>query len=454
MLKEIIAQASERMQECFEAGEINQAARATHLVVRQSKMDGNGFLKTMVFGCLENPETSLNDWCQISQDLGISISKQGLDERLTEEAVTFLKNCLAKALKCLQARRGKVLSVLEQFSEVYLQDSTVQSLPISLQALFPGSGGNASPAALKIQLMFGLCSGNLVHVTLQAGRASDACYTEHVLHMLPGSLLLQDLGFFNLPALQTVHEQDNFYLSRWRQDTVIYLPEQPDSPVEMLSFLSAQTQPLADYSVQVGKTAHLPCRMIVVRLPQEVAEQRRRRLRDDAQRRGKPLSARALALCAWNVFLTNLPPERLSLHQLLACYALRWQIELIFKLWKSQAGLKHLAGLRPGRILCEIYAKLIGLLLTHFLIAPLRLWYIDQRIEISLSKAHSILQHCLSNLLPALNQDLTALQIQLEDLFQRILRLARKDKRVKSPSSLLRLALADQFDLAFLFPLA
>jgi hypothetical protein len=222
----------------------------------------------------------------------------------------------------------------------------------------------------------------------------------------------------------------------------------------MLSFLSAQTQPVGAWSVQVGKTAHLPCRMLVVRLPQKVVDQRRRRLRDDAQRRGKPLSARALALCAWNVFLTNLPPARLSLPQILACYALRWQIELIFKLWKSQAGLKHLAGLRTGRVLCEIYAKLIGLVLTHFLIAPLRFWYIDQRIEISLSKAHSILQHCLPNLLPALQQDLPALHIHLEDLFLRILRLARKDKRVKSPSSLLRLALADQFDLAFLFPLA
>lgn len=454
MLKEIITLASAKIQECFQTEEINQAARAAHLVERQSKMDGSGFLKTMVFGCLENPETSLNDWCQTSQDLGISISKQGLDERLTEEAVTFLKNCLVKALKHWQARRGEVLSVLEQFSDVYLQDSTVQSLPASLQELFPGSGGNASPASLKIQLLFGLLSGNLVHMALQAGRASDTSYTEHVFHMLPGSLLLQDLGFFNLSALQIVQDQGDFYLSRWRQDTLIYLSEQPDRPLDMLAFLSSQTQPVTDCSVQVGKTAHLPCRMVVVHLPQEVADQRRRRLRDDAQRRGKPLSARALALCAWNVFLTNLPPQRLSLHQILACYALRWQIELIFKLWKSQAGLKHLAGLRKERVLCEIYAKLIGLVLSHFLTAPLRFWYIDQHIEISLSKAHSILQHCVPNLLSALNQDLPALQKYLQDLFQRILRLARKDKRLKAPSSMQRLALADQFDLAFLFPLA
>ncbi len=454
MLNDIINQAATSLKDVFQADEVNLAARKAKAVIRTSKMDGISLLQTLTFGFLQNPQASLSELCLTAQDVGVQISRQGLDERMTEATAAFLLDCLAKVLVRLQVRCELAPEVLKQFSEVYLQDSTVQSLPASLQELFPGSGGNASPAALKIQLMFGLLSGNLVHVTLQPGRASDACYTEHVLHMLPGSLLLQDLGFFNLPALQTVAEEGNFYLSRWRLDTLIYPAEQPDSPLEMLSFLSAQTQPVTDCAVQVGRTAHLPCRMIVVRLPQEVAEQRRRRLRDDAQRRGKPLSERTLALCAWNVFLTNLPPERLSLHQILACYALRWQIELIFKLWKSQAGLKHLAGLRTGRVLCDIYAKLIGLVLTHFLTAPLRFWYIDQHIEISLSKAHSILQHAASHLLSALHQDLTALQKQLEDLFHRILRCARKDKRLKKPSSLQRLALADQFDLAFLFPLA
>ena len=454
MLTDIIKQAAASLEEVFQADEINLAARKAKVVIRTSKMDGISLLQTLTFGFLQNPQASLSELCQTADEVGVQISRQGLDERMTEAAAAFLLGCLAKVLERLQVHCQLAPQVLQQFSEVYVQDSTIQSLPASLAELFPGSGGNASPAALKIQLLFGLCSGNLVHVALQAGRSSDARYTEHVLHMLPGSLLLQDLGFFNLSALQTVQEQGDFYLSHWRLDTLLYLAEQPDSPLDMLSCLSAQTQPIADCAVQVGKTAHLPCRLIAVRLPQQVADQRRRRLRDDAQRRGKPLSHRALALCAWNVFLTNLPPERLSLHQILACYALRWQIELIFKLWKSQAGLNHLPGLRRGRILCEVYAKLIGMALTHFLIAPLRFWYIDQHIEISLSKAHSILQHAVSKLLPVLNQDLTALHKQLEDLFQSILRLARKDKRVKSPSSLQRLALADLFDLAFLFPLA
>ena len=454
MLEEIIAQTSEAMEAVFQAEAIRHLARETGVVKRISKMDGLHLLRTLAFGFIEHPQASLGDLCEISEDLGVPISRQGVDERLTEAMVVFLQACLTRMLQTLQAKRGLVPAVLAQFPEVYLQDSTIQSLPESLQEQFPGSGGKASPASLKIQLLFGLLSGNLTHLCLQAGNTPDTQYCEHVGYVQAGSLLIQDLGFFNLPALQAVADRHAFFLSRWRQDVLVYLNEQADSPLDLLPFLTQQNQPMAEYSVQVGKSARLACRMVVVRLPQAVAEKRRRRLREDAQRRGDTPSERALALCAWNIFLTNLPPERLSLRQLLACYGLRWQVELIFKLWKSQAGLKFLAGKRKERVLCEVYARLIGLSLTHFLLAPLRFWYIDQQIEISLPKAHDILQHASAKLFPLIGHDLPALTTQLKCLFHRILRRGRKTRRGHTLSSLQRLALADQCDLAALFPLA
>lgn len=239
---------------------------------------------------------------------------------------------------------------------------------------------------------------------------------------------------------------------RWRADVTIFLADQLDTSLDMLRFLSAQSQPVGEYTVWVGKTARLACRMLVVHLPHEVADQRKQRLRQDAQRRGITPSERSLALCEWNVFLTNLPAERLSVQQILICYALRWQVELIFKLWKSQAGLRFLPGKRKGRILCEVYAKLIGIALTHFLLAPLHFFLIDQNIEISLPKAHKILQYCARHLFTQIGQDHLALHTQLEDLFLRILRSATKDKRVKNPSTLQRLALANLTNLACLFP--
>jgi len=44
---------------------------------------------------------------------------------------------------------------------------------------------------------------------------------------------------------------------------------------------------------------------------------------------------------------------------------IRWQIELLFKLWKSHGRVDEWRTKKPARIVCEIYAKLIGLVVQH-----------------------------------------------------------------------------------------
>jgi Transposase DDE domain len=454
MLKPIIAQTSQSLHRFFDPIEINQTARETGFVQRTSKLDGFGFLRSLVLGFLEHPQASLPQLSQACLDLGVSITPQGVDERLNEAAVDFLRDCLSQALAQLRAKQPQLIQVLESFTEVYFQDSTIQSLPEGLQSEFAGSGGNASAAAVKIQLLFAFLSGNLAHVELTQGRAPDTSYQGHLPQLLPGSLLIQDLGFFNLETLQAVVARPAFFLTRWRQDVGLFESAQAPQSLDPVAFLKRQTREVADYAVYVGQKSRLPCRMIAVCLPERVAAERRRRVRADAQRRGTTASQRSLALCDWNVFLTNLPPERLSLRQMLACYSLRWQVELIFKLWKSQAGLKHLAGLRRERVLCELYAKLIGLVLTHFLVAPLRFLLLEQQVEISAPKARQILQERAKSLIGSCGVDLPDLSQGLEELAKRILRFARKNKRKMRPSSLDRLILANQLDIAQLYPLA
>jgi hypothetical protein len=454
MLQPIIAHASQALYTFFDAEETNQAALQAGFTQRQSKLDGITFLQTLVLGFLQHPQGSLNQLSQVSRDLGVEISPQGIDERLNQAAIRFLKERLVAALVALRAKHAPLAGVLEGFSEVYFQDSTIQSLSESLQTLFPGSGGDASPAAIKIQLLFAFWSGNIEHLEWEAGRSPDTGYLAHLAHLLPGSLLLQDLGFFNLSLFQAVVDSSAFFLSRWRPDVQVYLADQPEQPVDLQTFLPNQKVPLAAYSVFLGQTAHLACRLVCVRLPPAVAAQRRRRLRVDAIRRGRLISKRRLRLCDWNVFVTNVPEDKLSLQQLLACYSLRWQVELIFKLWKSQAGLKRVAEFRPERALGELYAKLIVIAITHFLIAPLRFLLIEQQVEISPPKAWQILQDRAKDLTRAIGRDLQSTQAELEELIHRILRFARKNKRKKHLSSYNRLRLANELHIFQLYPLA
>lgn len=454
MLDKIVDQDAQALDAYFNEQKVEQAARASQFVERSSKLTGLIFLKTLVFGFIQHPKASLNQLCQVCLDFGVMISSQGLDQRINEAAVAFVQQMLERALTLWRARHQEIAEALDQFSAVYFQDSSIISLPEALQEIFPGAGGNASSAAVKIQLLFEYRGGNIEHLEFVAGRIADQGYQGHLTKLEPGSLLIQDLGFFSLDSLKTVADRDAFFLTRWQNQASVFLAQEPDEALDMLAFLRQQRETVAEYPVLLGAQTRIPCRMICVRLPAAVAAQRRRRAKANAQRRGETLSQRTLALLDWNVFLTNVPAERLSLRQILVCYSLRWQVELIFKLWKSEAALKHLAGMRKERVLCELYAKMIGIVLTHFLVAPLRFILRDQQIELSPTKARQILQDRAKKIALAIGVGSQHLRDEVKELCQRILRFARKTKRKKRLSTYSKLLAADSLTICQLYPLA
>jgi hypothetical protein len=66
-------------------------ARETKFVQRESKMTGSKFLQIWVLGFLQHPKASLNVLCQVAEDLGVEITKQGMQKRLTTSAIEFLE---------------------------------------------------------------------------------------------------------------------------------------------------------------------------------------------------------------------------------------------------------------------------------------------------------------------------------------------------------------------------
>jgi hypothetical protein len=99
-----------------------------------------------------------------------------------------------------------------------------------------------------------------------------------------------------------------------------------------------------------------------------VAEKRRQRLRDDARRRNEPVSELALELADWTVVVTNIPGKLLNVEEAMMLARLRWQIELVFKLWKSHGGIDEWSTSRPYKALCTVYAKLLAMVVGHWTI--------------------------------------------------------------------------------------
>ena len=246
-----------------------------------------------------------------------------------------------------------------------MQDSSTIILPEIFAAQWHGCGGSTASsarAALKLQARLEMRTGRL-DVQLQEGRASDRAA------VLPGplpagALRLADLGYWSLEAFAALAQHQVFWLSRLQMQTAVY--DATGARQALLTLLESQPTDTVELAVALGERQHLAARLVAVRVPQDVAAARRRRVRKAARDKGRQVSATRLALAAWTIFVTTVPPERLTLREALVLGRLRWQIELLFKLWKSHGRVDESRSTKPWRILCEVSAKLLAMLVQHW----------------------------------------------------------------------------------------
>lgn len=408
---------------------VEPLARATGFVVRQSKVTGVRFVQMLVLACLERAGVSLSDMVAVGQDLGVEVSGPGLNQRIDGTAVALLRQVLAEAVAGAPERAGDC-ALFARFRAVHIEDSSYLSLPPVLAEAWRGAGGNASQAGAKVLLDYDYRCGRLAAVELVEGVAADQASPLAQAVAEPGSLHLFDLGFFSQQRLAQLSAGGSYFVSRLQYQTALYTLDH--ARLDLAGVLSHLTTPSLEVEVLLGATVKLPVRLLVQRVPQAVAEQRRRKAKAVAKRRGRTLSPLTLRLMDWNLFCTNVPSQWWGLEQVLAVYKLRWQVELLFKLFKSQAGLDQIGNWRADRILAQLYARLIGLVLAQTLLAPLRF---RGRRELSLSKAFRHLQRFLPRLTLAIAQAWQPLADLLQHLAHTCLRLALKDKRIKNPST-------------------
>jgi hypothetical protein len=126
-------------------------------------------------------------------------------------------------------------------------------------------------------------------------------------------------------------------------------------------------------------------RLLLLRVPKAVADQRREELLADAQRRGEPVSEETLRLADWTMLITAVPARRLRFEEALVLLRERWQLELVYKLWKQDGLVDEWRTSTRWRVLCELYAKLIGVLLQHWVIV-LFAWHDPQRSLVKLAQ--------------------------------------------------------------------
>jgi hypothetical protein len=409
-------------------GEIAETAAAESGVIQRTrKFTAISLARTFVLGFLQTPKASDEKLAQIAVQCGTAVTPQAIEQRHTPRLVDFLERLFRGATKLVVGSDRALAPILERFTTVTVLDSSTISLPDEMQERFRGCGGSygSGASALKLQTELELRSGALAHVEIEPGRSTDGATCRQGARRGPGALRIADLGYFALAVFTAIAAADEYFLSRLQFGTHVLLPS--GTPLDLLRWLSQQSGPFVNASVLLGQVHRLPCRLIAWRLPPEQANRRRQKLREETVRkRGYEPSAERLAWCDWMILVTNVSEELLTPPEAAVLYRARWQVELLFKRWKSQGLVAELSGSTVIRQMVRVWSRLLAAVVQHWLMIG-TIWGDPTR---SLDKVWQAVQQFVGRLAVSLERA-AELERVLTDMRATFARTCRRDKRSK-----------------------
>lgn len=301
---------------------------------------------------------------EVLSEHGVSISKQGIDKRFGENSVLFVKKVFEKYLKSQIQQSGIEDGWLGHFNQVRIKDSTKFDVPKEFVDLLPGSGGSASIAGVSIQYEYDVKSGNILDLAITPANRPDSTDAKETLgNIEKDDLYIRDLGYFILANHTKIKNEGAYFINRLNTKTNVY-QEKENNLVELdleavLDYMKKAGIDRMEKDVLIGKKEKLPVRLIIEIMPDDVFEKRIRKINKINKGKGCKTSKEYTIRARFNLFITNISYDTLPVRAISTLYKIRWQIELVFKVWKSTFGINKTHKMKYTRWLCLLYAKLI-----------------------------------------------------------------------------------------------
>lgn len=384
-----------RFQSFFQDDMLEKLARESKFIERStSKLTGWMFLELHLLMDFNGKEFSLNQMCdELNERHGIQLTKQSLDERFNTFSVKFMRKCFEHIFaQTLDFKQDA--AVHPHFKRVILTDSSSWQLPAHLAAFYQSNGGDTSGSSIKIHQQYELLNGSLLGLDIRDGKENDAVFLQAIdYRALQQDLHLLDLGYFKLSHLHALDQAGGFFISRYKTGTDLFIKDEEGAfeKLDWKDFLSqlqaGQARDLSE--VYLGKEK-LKVRLIVEKLPDEILRKRlkklKRKIANQSKSRGiYQASELKKILIGYNIFITNTREEQLSLPQISLYYRLRWQIEILFKMWKSIMEIDKVGKMSIFRFECYLYSRLIAILLSSHVHSMLKA-YLEEGESFELSE--------------------------------------------------------------------
>ncbi|MFT7622828.1 MAG: hypothetical protein ACI9WU_002003, partial [Myxococcota bacterium] len=267
---------------------------------------------------------------------------------------SFPKFMRAVAMRLIRQLAVRVLqpepdSPLARFKDIVIQDGTSFALKPALSGAFPGRFKTVEPAAVEIHVTFSGFNDEVEMVHVSPDTAAER-------HFLPkpedlrDKLLLADRGYPARPYFRALDAAGASFVMRlsrsWRPrvqavyDNGRCGPVSPEVPLSQ--FLAQHPKCVLDLDIVMAKgRTKFAARLMVVP--------------------GKREHKHRIRLC------TNLPRDAFSVGLVYHLYRFRWQLELLFKEWKSYANLRKFDTANQYIARGLIWASLAAAVLKRFI---------------------------------------------------------------------------------------
>lgn len=346
---------------------VDRIARETKFMIRKGKVPACCFVDTLLFNENAQANISLPDLTtDLNQVYGIDVSKEAMHKKFTPEAVIFLKRLLAELLNSqLKKLVGSGLEL--HFPQIKIKDSTKFTLPQTYGDDYKGYGNfSKKNGLLSIQYEYDLVNSNCLSIDITKGLRNDQQDSKETVEAITkGDLHIRDLGYITPTYLSAVVSKEGFFLNRLPTNAGVFTTsmkpfdwKKTDDSFRKKSLLAMEAD------VLIYEKDKLPCRLIIEKVSNEEYNRRLEKARISAKSRGLSISALYKLKMRYNTFITNVGCEILPVAEVRKMYYLRWQIELVFKTWKSFFRINKIKKVKKERLECQLLAKLLWILIN------------------------------------------------------------------------------------------
>jgi len=250
-------------------------------------------------------------------------------------------------LKVLGFAKGRAFA---EFRHIVIQDGSSFAIHDGLREVFPGRFKVVKPAAVELHTTMDLLCDAPTTVVLTPDTTNEQAFLPEPA-ALRASVLLADRGYLDLHYLRRVQDAGGFCILRAKAGM---------NPQVVEAFREDGTR--------LRSLRHKPLKAIHAKLP----KRQRVELVVAWQVEERPLRLRLLI--SWNrrtkefcYVVTNLPATRYPLDMIYRAYKWRWQVELLFKEWKSYANLHAFDTENPAIVEGLIWTAIAAAALKRFL---------------------------------------------------------------------------------------